>query len=160
MPHATCSVCKHPELEAIEAALNGAASVRVVAGRFGLKKSSIDRHRHHGAPKKPSNTGDVSKIDVEIRKLRAAQKRAERRRDNALSLQIAKELRSWFTLRVKAEALEGTRQTAQTAEVTAIEALAMAQTLIEASLDDAEVRAWLHTLAERVPVAEAVTEEA
>ena len=40
----SCSVCEHPERQAIEAALRSGASVRDLAGRFGASKTALWRH--------------------------------------------------------------------------------------------------------------------
>lgn len=40
----SCSVCEHPERQAIEAALRSGASVREVAARFGVSKTALWRH--------------------------------------------------------------------------------------------------------------------
>ena len=43
MPRA-CRVCTHPQLRAINAAIRREASVRNIAYRFGLSRSSVARH--------------------------------------------------------------------------------------------------------------------
>lgn len=40
-----CSVCTHPKLEDINRALLSGTSLRDVAGRYGLEKSSLSRHK-------------------------------------------------------------------------------------------------------------------
>lgn len=42
--HTRCRTCDHPERKAIEIAM-AVSSVRDIAGRFGLSKSSVDVHR-------------------------------------------------------------------------------------------------------------------
>jgi hypothetical protein len=153
VPRQQCTVCLHADLPAIEAALKSAASVRAVAGRFGLSKTAVDRHRNHGKHERDRiNTGEIDRIDREIAKLHRAENRAKRRRDNAGALQIAKELRSWFTLRVKAEAISGAREVQQTQQMTHGEAVAMARTIVEAEVTSgsAETIEWLRGLLERV----------
>lgn len=43
----TCTVCAHPKRAAIESAVG---SLDVVAARFSLKRSTLDRHRKHATP--------------------------------------------------------------------------------------------------------------
>jgi len=152
MPHQQCSVCRHENLEAIEVALKSGASVRVVAGRFGLSKTAVDRHRNHGKHEMDRiNTGELQRIDAEIAKLHRAENRAKRRRDNAGALQIARELRSWFTLRVKASAISQASQVPQGEQMSHGEAVAMARTIVEAEVTSgsAETIEWLRGLLER-----------
>lgn len=43
-----CSLCRHAEREAIDAALvEGRDSLRDIAGRYGTSKSAVERHRDH-----------------------------------------------------------------------------------------------------------------
>lgn len=49
MPRA-CSVCSHPQHAAIDQALDAGESLRVVAKRFGLNYSSVNRHRTNCVP--------------------------------------------------------------------------------------------------------------
>lgn len=46
----TCTVCRHPKREEIDAALVSQVPIRDVSGRFGATKSAIDRHQKHLAP--------------------------------------------------------------------------------------------------------------
>lgn len=41
----TCTTCRHPQRPAIDRALVAGDSVRDIAGRFGLAKSAVDRHK-------------------------------------------------------------------------------------------------------------------
>jgi|SRR5579859_1066225 len=41
----TCSICKHPERASIEASLAHGQSLRDIAGRYGLSKSAVERHK-------------------------------------------------------------------------------------------------------------------
>ena len=135
MPHQQCTVCQHENLEAIELALKSGASVRAVARQFGLRHAAIDRHRHHDRNSRiRMNTGSLEKIDAAIKKLRQAETNARKRKDSSMALQIAKELRSWFTLRVKAEAISGPREVQQTEQMSHGEAVAMARTIVEAEV--------------------------
>jgi hypothetical protein len=42
---ATCSICRNEAKDEINSALLGGGSLRDIAGRFGVAKSSLDRHR-------------------------------------------------------------------------------------------------------------------
>jgi hypothetical protein len=65
-----CSVCKHPELAAIDC---DARPVRTVSARFGIPSSTLQRHRDHRAvetkkaarPSKPASI--VPSKDLELR---------------------------------------------------------------------------------------------
>jgi hypothetical protein len=153
MPHAVCGACKHPEAAAIDAAIKAKAPLRVVAKRFRLSLTTIFLHSHHDDAKKSRiNIGQIARIDKEIAQLRAAASRAKRRKNNELALNIAKELRSWFQLRVKAEIVAGAQQAKQADQqaITPAEALGLAQAVIESQLDSVEVRSWLKALSERI----------
>lgn len=157
MPHQTCSICRHPQREAIDA---DRGSVRAVAKRFGLSPAAVDRHRHHGEHAKARiNSGQIEHIDAEIKKLIRAQNRAKKKRDGAGALAIARELRNWFVLRSKAEiAAIGTasEQSGKDGEqLSPVEALALAKAVIEGQLADPEVCAWILGLAERFRPADA-----
>jgi hypothetical protein len=153
MPHQQCTVCLHADRPAIEAALESGASVRAVARQFGLKHAAIDRHRHHDRNARTRmNIGSLEKIDAAIKKLRQAETNARKRKDSSMALQIAKELRSWFTLRVKAEAISGPREVQQAEQISRPEAVAMARSIIEAEATSGstETIEWLRGLLERV----------
>jgi transposase-like protein len=152
MPHATCTVCTHHELQSIEVALKGGGSVRAVAKRFGLSPAAVDRHKHHDEYEKTRvNTGEIARINAEIRKLHLAQTNARKRRDNELALQIARELRNWFILKRKAELASGTASDSGSQEqLSPGEAVLLARSVIEARLDDPAVREWLLQLVERI----------
>lgn len=153
MPHASCSVCKHDQLEAIDKALLSGASLRATAKQFRLTHAALHRHRHHGAPgQSRKDIGSFERIDREIRKLRHAETAAKKRRDSTAALQIARELRHWFTLRVRAEAVDDAGKV-EPPELSADEALALAKALIESRLDDPDVVVWLRWLLNRADVA-------
>lgn len=160
MPHQPCTACLHPEKNTIDTALRkGTPSLRELAGRFGISKSALDRHRKHIDPAKARvGVGQIERIDAEIKKLIRAQTRAKRRRDNAGDLRIARELRNWFTLRVKAEAAAAS-EPEKAAEMTRAEAVATAKTIIEAEMSAGgeEIFAWLVALLERVSTTKITT---
>lgn len=153
MPHATCTVCTHEAHNMIESALRSGGSVRAVARRFGLSPAAVDRHKHHGDREKSRvNTGDLERINVEIRKLHHAQTAARKRRDNDAALAISRELRNWHVLKQKAEvAAIGTASENATEQLSPTEALALAKSVIEARLNDPDVRSWLVGVIERIP---------
>jgi hypothetical protein len=153
MPKPRCSICRHPQLTEINAALKGGTSVRKAAARFGLSTAAIGRHRLEDERAKTRvNIGDLAHIDEEIQKLKRAQNRAKRKRDGSLVLQIAKELRNWFVLRSRAEVAEiGVASAANKEDqLTPGEALALARSVVESQLGEPEVRAWVLALAERL----------
>ena len=41
----TCTVCRHPERKAIDAALLAKAPTRTIAGQFGISRSAVTRHQ-------------------------------------------------------------------------------------------------------------------
>lgn len=150
----TCTICHNAHRDAIEQALRNGRSIRAVSLQFGVTHGSLHRHMHHAERAQArANTAEIAAIDAEIRKLLEAQKRCKRNRDTSGALAVARELRNWFGLKAKAEAIVSAR-VETTAELPLRDALAIAKSLIESQLDDAEVRAWLCELAERIaPVA-------
>ena len=46
----TCSICIHDDREAIDRALVAGGTLREIAGRYGVSKSALDRHRDHIPP--------------------------------------------------------------------------------------------------------------
>lgn len=46
-PDLSCGVCKHPEREAIDKALQNGRSLRDIETEFGISKSSLSRHKQH-----------------------------------------------------------------------------------------------------------------
>lgn len=42
-----CTVCKHPQREAVETAIRGKSSLRQIATLFSVSKDSVRRHRKH-----------------------------------------------------------------------------------------------------------------
>jgi hypothetical protein len=153
MPKKRCSVCNHPQVEAIDTALAGGDSVRKTAARFGLSPTAVSRHENHNKHAEDRiNTGQIAHIDEEIRKLTRAQNKAKKKRDTNQVLAIARELRNWFVLRQKAElALITTPgEKSNGTDLSAHDALALAKAVVESQLDDPEVQAWLAGLTERV----------
>jgi hypothetical protein len=73
MPRA-CTICTHPERAAIDQALVSGGSFRDIAGRYGLTKSSIERHKTEHLPQtiiKAAEEEDIRHaIDI-VRQLKA-----------------------------------------------------------------------------------------
>ena len=46
----TCTICTHPEREAINKALVASEPLRDIAGRYGTSKSSLERHKDEHLP--------------------------------------------------------------------------------------------------------------
>jgi hypothetical protein len=137
MPHARCSICRSPNSAAVDAALKAGDSIRVVAGRFGLSRAAVDRHHHEGdRAESRTNAGDLKHIDEEIKKLMRAQNRAKKKRDADQVLAIFRELRNWFVIRQKAEfvSIATTEFKEKGQDISAREALGLAQSIIEAAL--------------------------
>jgi transposase-like protein len=153
MPHLRCSVCRHPERQAIDAALKAGESLRKLAKRFGVSYQTVHRHLHEeDRDKTRIKTGQIARIDEEIKKLIRAQNRAKKKRDSAGALAIARELRNWFVLRQKAEVVACAASQVETnTTMTRGEALAVAQGLIESevSAGSQEIIVWLRGLLER-----------
>jgi hypothetical protein len=162
VPKTRCSVCLHPERETIETALKAGESVRVAARRFGLSRAAVNRHQHEGdRAKTRASSGQIAKIDEEIKKLTRAQNRAKKKRDSAGALAIARELRNWFVLRQKAEITEiaSGSDAVDGAPVSLRDATAIARSVIESQLTDPDIQNWLRSLLERIPGAIAEPEE-
>jgi hypothetical protein len=155
MPHQKCGACKHQEVAAIDEAIKAKGSIRTVAARFGLSASTIFVHAHHDDAKKPNKTkGEVANIDRDIAQLRAAQSRAKRKKNGREVIAIARELRSWHLLRLKAVAIDAARPTEKTEPIGGEEARQLAQGIVESQLDNPDVQAWLFSLLERIPGAQ------
>lgn len=152
MPHKPCSVCIHPDRQDVDRALMSGASVREVAKQFGIGKSSIERHWLHARRKsRRLDVDELARIDAEIKKLHHSETAARRRKDGALALRIAREIRQWHETRAKAVAMfDANRHGAEESTITPQEALALAMGVVESRLNEPEVKAWIHALNERV----------
>jgi len=65
-----CSVCDHPEREAIERALIGSQSVRDIAGRYGPSRSAVGRHKLLHLPAKlvkAKESAEVARVTQSVR---------------------------------------------------------------------------------------------
>ena len=55
----TCTVCKHPQREAIDAALLMTESLRNISVRTGTSTTALHRHRHSHLPKKLAKAAEA-----------------------------------------------------------------------------------------------------
>jgi hypothetical protein len=153
MPHSRCTICTHPERQAIEAAREAGDSLRKLAKRFGVSYQTVHLHAHEDDRATTRiNTGQIAHIDEEIKKLTRAQNRAKKKRDNDQVLAISRELRNWFLIKQNAEtASMATAEFKEKAEdISPREALGLAKSVIETQLQELEVHVWLLGLADRV----------
>jgi len=164
MPHPPCSICLHPDRARIDVCLKaGHPPLRTLAGQFGVSRSALDRHSHEHVIKPAVQQTDAKGIDAEILKLLRAQGKAKRLRDSRGLIKISGELRQWYALKAKVEALAaGTNKPQDTREVSRSEAVAAAKSIIEAELasDNAEILEWLQILVERFEATKVSTCEA
>src|SRR5437879_1152140 len=151
MPHQTCTICRHPDLEAIN---SDRGSVRKVAKRFGVSPAALDRHRHHSDhAKNRVNGGQIKQIDEEIRRLKRAQTAARKRRDSAAFVRLSGELRQWHTLKSKLSGSALPEKDAPKPAVSERDLLVTAMAIIEANLTGdccQQVCEWLTGLMERL----------
>ena len=114
-----CTVCAHPQRSVIDEALaNKTAPLRSLAGQFRLSKTSLLRHKQEHLPadlleivaKDAGGDEESRAIDAEISRLKKAQKRADRRKDEDTKLKISRELRTWVELKSKLRARRPARR--------------------------------------------------
>jgi lambda repressor-like predicted transcriptional regulator len=147
VPHAQCTVCRHEQREAIDAALQrGEPSLRELAKQVGLTYQALWRHRQHGVPVKGKV---ISNIKAEIARLRHAQTAAKKRRDTNAVVVISREIRNWMVLEAKTANVIPT-DAGKAEELSRSEALSMARAIIESQLHDTGVQLWLEELTERL----------
>lgn len=147
MPRQHCGVCLHPDLDWIDRAIaEGTPSLREIAKRTRLKLSAVWRHQQHGAPVKPKV---LKNIAAEIKKLRAAQTAAKKRKDTSGALAYSREIRNWIALQAKTQVVTAERD-GHPEELPRAEALSIAMGLIEAELRSPDVIAWIEQVHERV----------
>ena len=83
---ARCTICYHPERDAIEESLISGASMRDIAGRFELAKSSLSRHMASHLPAdviEESTARDAQRAETLRERLEDLYGRAERILDEA-----------------------------------------------------------------------------
>jgi hypothetical protein len=164
MPHKTCSVCVHKDLEAINVALRtGSPTLRALADRHAVSKTSLLRHKRHLDPSPNRvNTAEIDVIDRQIARLERAQRRAQRARTRDVMVNITRELRSWITLRAKVQSAMLPETSVSEPAVSPREALVMAETIVEMNLageQRQQVLEWLNELAERLRPPDAMPAE-
>jgi hypothetical protein len=100
-----CRCCTHREREAIDGAILAGDSLRAIAGRFGVAKSSVDRHRPHIVEKARQIERDFSlrtvrDITSHMARLQGRVERLvlrlEKRDDHRTTLAGLRELREGF----------------------------------------------------------------
>ncbi len=164
MPRLECTVCRHPDREAIDEALRkGSPPMRELAKQSGLSLTAVFRHKQHIAPAKGAAVKDIA---AEIVKLRRAQANAKRKRDTAAVLSISREIRAWLSLEAKAESVAVLSNPEEHGVMTRAEAVETAKTIIEAELSTGgeEIISWFCGLLERAgstfPATVGVTDQA
>lgn len=73
-----CTVCSHPEREAIEAALLANTPLRTIAGQYGVSKSALLRHQEHLPSRlvKAQEAAEVAQADSLLTQVKWLQARA------------------------------------------------------------------------------------
>ncbi len=74
-----CTVCAHPERRVIDQALVDGASLRGIAGRYGLTDSSVARHKAEHLPQAMAKAQDAAEVahgDDLLAEVRSLQARA------------------------------------------------------------------------------------
>lgn len=98
-----CSVCSHPEVDAINQALVSGQSYRNIAERFGLAMSSVYRHKSEHLPNaliKAAEAEQVASADDLLRQIRELQAKAlaildrNMGKDDKIALSAIKEARA------------------------------------------------------------------
>ena len=110
MPRKKCTVCTHPKVAEINAALVGRAQLIDIATTFSISRQSLGRHQDHvielrGLPKEPNKGSDVAstieqvlELEDELRLLLAT---ARRTKDRKSQLQIIDKLMGMIEFRAK-----------------------------------------------------------
>lgn len=105
-----CSICQHPDRDAIDRRLVEGATYRDIAGQFRLSKSAVERHRESHLPAKLVRAQEVRELteaDALLRRMLQLEQRARQILDQA---QASGDLRS---------ALSGIREARNTLELLA-----------------------------------------
>ena len=144
MPHPTCTVCLHADVQAINEALQrGQPPLRELAKQAGVTHSALYRHKQHAVFVKRLVINDIK---AEISKLRYAQTAAKKRRDMTTVLAISREIRNWKALEAKTRPIAPTDGANADDALSLRDALIVAKSLIESQLNDPDVQAWLESL--------------
>lgn len=105
-----CTICEHPQVEAINAALVGGASYRDIARQFAVSKDALFRHRQHLPAElvKAQEAKEIAQADNLLEQLKDLQRRtlsilqaAEQDNDHATALKAIKEARGNLELLAK-----------------------------------------------------------
>lgn len=105
-----CSVCEHPQVEAINVALVNGDALRDVAGRYGLSKTALHRHKAHLPARlvKAREAEGAARADSLLQQVRDLHARtltilaeAEAERDHATALKAIREARGNLELLAK-----------------------------------------------------------
>lgn len=75
-----CSVCIHPEREAIDQMIVAGTSLREITGRFPLSKSAVDRHKTEHVPShlaKAQEAAEVAHADTLLGQVKASRERLD-----------------------------------------------------------------------------------
>jgi transposase len=107
----TCSICKHKQLEQINKELINGTSYRAISGRFGVSKSSLERHHKNHLPAdltKAKAAGEIAQADSLLAQLQTLQgqtlsilKQAESTKDHNTALKAIAEARRNLELLAK-----------------------------------------------------------
>ena len=68
-----CTICDHPQQEAIDQAFISGQSLRDIAGHYHLSKSALARHKDRHAP--PALIHDTDDLETRLQKARAEDQR-------------------------------------------------------------------------------------
>ena len=76
----SCTICKHPNLGEINAAIVSGTTYRDIAGRFGTSKSALERHKSHvsAALMKAKAAAEIVQGDSLIEKITQLEREARR----------------------------------------------------------------------------------
>ena len=106
-PLKTCTVCASPKRPEIDAALVAGQSLRDVAGRFALSRSSVHRHQEH-VPKALAKAKEaremaqattlLGRIELLIHDCRTIAQRAQRAREWSAAVSALREVRACLEL--------------------------------------------------------------
>jgi hypothetical protein len=106
-----CGICGHTQRAEIEAALSAGTRYKTIAAAFQTSAAALSRHRSTHMPDStlpvsaPARNKLLSAVDLQINELRKIQARAKRNKNSAVAadvgLKCARELRSWFSLRMQ-----------------------------------------------------------
>lgn len=99
-----CTVCEHPEVEAVDAGLSGGESLRGLATRYDLDRSAISRHKQNhwnpgshavqaGTGTSPGNGTALERLELLFTRAERLLSRAERQGNVQHAVAASRELR-------------------------------------------------------------------